>query len=80
MKYNIPLPNERAILNDSNVKETLNIIESLTGKKINLKIESNSQLLTLLNEPETLLDDKELIADIKNLKELIVQMSDIYNG
>lgn len=70
--------NKEFVLDDSEIKETVNIIENLTDKKLNVEIKNQDQLQTLLDDPEELLDDEELIEDIKNLKELIKQMSDVY--
>lgn len=66
------------VLDDSEVKETVNIIENLTNRKVNVEIKNQDQLQTLLDDPEELLDDENLIEDIKKLKELIKQMSDVY--
>lgn len=70
--------NKEFILDDSEVKETVNIIENLTDRKLNVEIKNQDQLQTLLDNPAELIDDEDLIEDIKKLKELIKQMSDVY--
>lgn len=78
MKYDIPNPDQRDILDDSNVKQTLDIIENLLEQKLNLNITTESEVVELLDYPERFIKDKKAIEEIRNLKELIIEMSDIY--
>ena len=78
MKYDIPNPDQRDILDDSNVKQTLDIIEYLLDQNLNLNIATQSEVVELLDYPERFIKDKKAIEKIRNLKELIIKMSDIY--
>ena len=78
MTYEIPEPQKRDILDDSNVKETLDIIEDFTGEKLNVDIKTEHELVEFLDYPERFIQDKKAIEVIKSLKELIIEMSDIY--
>lgn len=81
MNYNLTGKlNNDFILDDSQLKETINIIENLIDEKFEVEIENQDQLFTLLNNPEAVLTNEKTIADIKDLKELIFEMSDLYNA
>jgi hypothetical protein len=79
MKYNnmIGKPDPRGILDDSRAKQALNIIEQLLGRKLNLDIRSEREMVELLDYPERFIKDKDTIEEIRNLKELIIEMSGI---
>lgn len=78
MKYNIPEPQKRDILDDSIVKQTLDIIENLLEESLDLNITSESEVVEFLDYPERFVKDQRVIGEIRNLKELIIEMSDIY--
>lgn len=78
MKYNNPEFDKKFKLDDSLVRETLNLIENLIGKKLNLELESQDDLKILFDNPELIIDNPETVEKIKELKELIIGMSDIY--
>lgn len=78
MKYDIPNPDQRDILDDSNVKQTLDIIEYLLDQNLNLNIATQSEVVELLDYPERFIKDKKAIEEIRKFKELIIKMSDIY--
>lgn len=80
MEYEKNHLDKQFILDDSLEKETLNIIENLIGKKLNIEINNQRELVEFLNNPGLFLNDQEMIDDIKNLKELIVEMSSIYHA
>ena len=78
IKYEIPGPEKEDILDDSIVKNALNIIDKLLNTKLNLDITTQSEVAELLDYPERFIKDKKIIEDIKDLKGLIIEMSDIY--
>lgn len=81
MNYNLTGKlNNDFILDDSQLKETINIVENLIDEKLEVEIEDQDQLITLLNNPEAVLTNEKTIADIKDLKELIFEMSELYNA
>lgn len=78
MKYDMPEPEKRDILDDSIVKQTLDIIENLLEENLDLDITSESEVVEFLDYPERFIKDQRVIKEIRNLKELIIEMSDIY--
>lgn len=79
MRYEIPKKDKKAFLDDSLVKETLNIIERLTGKNIDVEIINQVELFDFINNPKNFLNDEDLIREIEDLREIIIEMSDVYN-
>ena len=57
------------ILDDSSVKQTLDIIENLLEQNLNLNITTESEVAELLDYPERFIKDKKAIEEIRNLKE-----------
>lgn len=78
MKYDTPQPRKRDILDDSVVKETLGIIEDLLDMKLDLDFTTEKEIVAFLDYPERFIQDEKTIEDIRNLKELIIEMSDLY--
>lgn len=67
-----------AILDDGNVKETINIIKQFIDKDIEVNIKTEEELVDFIDNPEKYVDDDQLVKEIKDLKELIVLMGDFY--
>ena len=81
MNYNLTgKVNKKFILDESNVKETVNIIENLLDEKLEVEIKDQDQLRELLDNPEAVLSNPKTITDLKDLKELILEMSDLYHA
>ena len=81
MNYNLTgKVNKKFILDESNVKETVNIIENLLDEKLEVEIKDQDQLREILDNPEAVLSNPKTITDLKDLKELILEMSDLYNA
>ena len=78
MVYNLPA-NDNDEKKNNSAQDTINIIENLLGKKLNIKIKNQSDLLDFINNPSKYIDDVEIIEEIKRLKELVIEMSDLYN-
>lgn len=78
MKYNIPERNKRDKLDDSNYIQAYNNLEKVLGVKLNLEIKSEEEIVELLKNPEKFIEDKEVINNIKEVKNIIIEMSDIY--
>lgn len=72
--------NKEDVLDDSIEKETLSIIERLIGKKLDLEIKDQGQLLDFLNNPDKFLEDKDTAREVEDLREVILGMSDVYNA
>lgn len=66
------------ILDDSNIKETLNIISELIGTNLDIEIKNEEELINFLDNPGNYLNNEETIIQIRELKELIIKMSGIY--
>lgn len=81
MNYNLTgKVNKKFILDDSEVTETVNIIENLLDEKLEVEIKDQDQLRELLDNPEAILSNPKTITDLKDLKELILEMSDLYHA
>ena len=81
MNYNLTgKVNKKFVLDESNVKETVNIIENLLDEKLEVEIKDQDQLRELLDNPEAVLSNPKTITDLKDLKELILEMSDLYHA
>lgn len=71
---------DKTVFDEGITEEFLGIIESLLGKELNLKFSSPTELFDFMNDPGAFLEDEETIDEIKNLKDLISEMGDIFNG
>ena len=81
MNYNLTgKVNKKFILDDSEVTQTVNIIENLLDEKLEVEIKDQDQLRELLENPEAVLSNPKTITDLKDLKELILEMSDLYHA
>ncbi|MFL2141871.1 hypothetical protein [Ruoffia sp. FAM 26254] len=79
MNYNLTgKVNKKFILDDSEVTETVNIIENITNRKLNIEIKNQDQLQILLDKPAKLIDDEELIRKVKKFKNFIIKKSTTY--
>lgn len=79
MNYNLTgKVNKKFILDDSEVIETVNIIENITNRKLNIEIKNQDQLQILLDKPVKLIDDEELIQKVKKFKNFIIKKSTTY--
>lgn len=79
MNYNLTgKVDKKFILDDSEVKETVNIIENITNRKLNIEIKNHDQLQILLDKPAKLIDDEEIIQKVKFFKKIIIKKSTTY--
>ena len=79
MNYNLTgKVNKKFILDDSEVTETVNIIENLLDEKLEVEIKNQDQLQILLDKPAKLIDDEELIQKVKKFKNFIIKKSTTY--
>ncbi len=78
MKYNILEQEKQDILDDSNITQAINIIKQLIENDFDIEIETESELIDLINSPELFLEDKKIIEEIKDLKDIIIKTGDFY--
>ena len=78
MKYNIPEDNKKDKLDDSNYIQAYNNLEKILEVKLNLEIKSEEEIVELLKHPEKFIEDEEVVNNIKEVKNIIIEMSDIY--
>ena len=71
---------DKTVFDEGITEEFLGIIESLLGKKLDLKFTNLTELFDFMNDPGAFLEDEEIIDEIKDLKDLISEMGDIFNG
>lgn len=79
MKYPILKNQKEHILDDSNIIEVLNKVKNLIGKNFEVELETDDDLVLFLNKPEVFIEDEETIDLIKELRELIEIMGEVYH-
>ena len=79
MKYPIPKNQKEHILDDSNITEVLNKVKNLIGKNFEVELETDDDLVLFLNKPEVFIEDEETIGLIKELRELLEIMGEVYH-
>ena len=79
MKYPILKSQKEHILDDSNITEGLNKVKNLIGKNFEVELETDDDLVLFLNKPEVFIEDEETIGLIKELRELIELMGEVYH-
>lgn len=78
--FDSPNKKNKEIIEEKNIlKNTISILEELLDKKLNIEIKTQSDLVDFINNPEKYIDDEAIIEEIKRLKELVIEMSDLYN-
>lgn len=65
---------DKVVFDEGITEEFLGIIESLLGKKLDLKFSNPTNLFEFMNNPEAFIADKETVEEIKSLKDLISVM------
>lgn len=79
MNYNLTgKVNKKFILDDSEVTETVNIIENLLDEKLEVEIKDQDQLREPLDNPSKLIYDEKLIEKVKKFKKMIIKKSTTY--
>ena len=71
---------DKTVFDEGITEEFLGIIESLLGKKLDLKFSTPTEIFDFMNDPGAFIDDEDTIDEIRNLKDLISEMGDIFNG
>ena len=79
MKYPILKNQKEHILDDSNIIEVLNKVKNLIGKNFEVELETDDDLVLFLNKPEVFIEDEETVGLIKELRELIEIMGEVYH-
>ena len=79
MKYPIFKNQKEDILDDSNITEVLNKVKNLIGKNFEVELGTDDDLVLFLNKPEVFIEDEETIGLIKELRELIEIMGEVYH-
>lgn len=79
MKYPILKNQKEHILDDSNITEILNKVKNLIGKNFEVELENDDDLVLFLNKPEVFIEDEETIGLIKELRELLEIMGEVYH-
>lgn len=78
MKYDIPESDKKDRLDDSNFIQAYNNLEKVIGIKLNLNIKNENEIVELLKHPEKFIKDQEIINSIKEVRDIVIEMSDIY--
>ena len=71
MLYEEGKSEDRTNFDQGITEEFLGVIESLLGKKLDLKISNPADLFEFMNNPGDFIEDEEIVEEIKNLKDLI---------
>ena len=79
MLYEEGKSEDKVVFDEGITEEFLGIIESLLGKKLDLKFSNPGEVFDFMNNPGDFIEDEEIIDEIKGLKDLISEMSDISN-
>lgn len=78
MEYPIFENNKINILDDTLSADAINKIRNIIGRNFELEINSDYELLNLLNNPELFIEDLDIIYKIKEINYLISIIESIY--
>lgn len=79
MKYEESLNKPDFIIDERNFVNAMTLIKDIIDEDLNIEFKNDNDFVKFINSPGDFIEDKEVITKIKDLKELLNIMEDIYH-
>lgn len=79
MKYEEDLNKTDFVIDERNFINAMTLIKDIIGEDINIEFKNDNDFVRFMNSPGDFIDNEDLVNKIKDLKELLNIMEDIYH-
>lgn len=79
MKYEEDLNKTDFIIDERNFINAMTLIKDIIGEDFNIEFKNDNDFVRFMNSPGDFIDNEDLVNKIKDLKELLNIMEDIYH-
>lgn len=79
MKYEESLNKTDFIIDERNFINAMTLIKDIIGEDFNIEFKNDNDFVRFMNSPGDFIDNEDLVNKIKDLKELLNIMEDIYH-
>lgn len=79
MKYEEDLNKTDFIIDERNFINAMTLIKDIIDEDLNIEFKNDNEFIRFMNSPGDFIKDEEVISKIKDLKELLNIMEDIYH-
>jgi hypothetical protein len=79
MKYEEDLNKTDFVIDERNFINAMTLIKDIIGEDFNIEFKNDNDFVRFMNSPGDFIDNEDLVNKIKDLKELLNIMEDIYH-
>lgn len=79
MKYEEDLNKTDFVIDERNFINAMTLIKDIIGDDFNIEFKNDNDFVRFMNSPGDFIDNEDLVNKIKDLKELLNIMEDIYH-
>lgn len=79
MKYEEDLNKTDFVIDERNFINAMTLIKDIIGEDLNIEFKNDNDFVRFMNSPGDFIDNEDLVNKIKDLKELLNIMEDIYH-
>lgn len=79
MKYEESLNQTDFIIDERNFVNAMALIKDIIGEDLKVEFKNDNDFIRFMNSPGDFIEDEEALSKIKDLKELLDIMEDIYH-
>lgn len=79
MKYEEDLNQTDFVIDERNFINAMTLIKDIIGEDLNIEFKNDNDFVRFMNSPGDFIDNEDLVNKIKDLKELLNIMEDIYH-
>ena len=79
MKYEEDLNQTDFIIDERNFVNAMALIKDIIGEDLKVEFKNDNDFIRFMNSPGDFIEDEEALSKIKDLKELLDIMEDIYH-
>ncbi|MSU02143.1 hypothetical protein [Tissierella pigra] len=79
MKYEEDLNKTNFVIDERNFINAMTLIKDIIGEDFNIEFKNDNDFVRFMNSPGDFIDNEDMVNKIKDLKELLDIMEDIYH-
>lgn len=79
MKYEEDLNKTDFVIDERNFINAMTLIKDIIGEDFNIEFNNDNDFVRFMNSPRDFIDNEDIVNKIKDLKELLNIMEDIYH-
>ncbi|MBU5428418.1 hypothetical protein KQI41_18675 [Tissierella pigra] len=79
MKYEEDLNKTNFVIDERNFINAMTLIKDIIGEDFNIEFKNDNDFVRFMNSPGDFIDNEDIVNKIKDLKELLNIMEDIYH-